>query len=137
MMSRNILDAFQQQLGGCRMADIAETEDADHAFALVDHRQRGVAARNGACAASESWRYSPQFAAPRRQASYKFFQFAALPLASMICTPNQTSTTVTGIPMVKASCPGNIARNNASNIPAAHRNRVIHFRRRSSSRRLY
>ena len=52
MMSRNILDAFQQQLSGCRMADIAETEDADHAFALVDHRQRGVAARNGACAAS-------------------------------------------------------------------------------------
>jgi len=45
MMSRNILDAFQQQLSGCRMADIAETEDADHAFALVDHRQRGVAAR--------------------------------------------------------------------------------------------
>jgi hypothetical protein len=155
MMSRNILDAFQQQLSGCRMADIAETEDADHAFALVDHRQRGVAARNGACAASESnslacvpvsaaWRYSPQFAAPRRQASYKFFQFAALPLASMICTANPTSTTVTGIPMVKASCPGNIARNNASNIPAAHRNRAIHFRRRSyrcsgfmASRRLY
>ena len=38
-MSRNILDAFQQQLSGCRMADIAETEDADHTFALVDHRQ--------------------------------------------------------------------------------------------------
>jgi hypothetical protein len=55
-----------------------------------------------------------------RQASYKFFQFAAVPLASMICTANPTSTTVTGIPMVKASCPGNIARNNASNIPAAH-----------------
>jgi hypothetical protein len=38
MMGRNTLDAFRQQIGGRRMADIAETEDADHPFALVDNR---------------------------------------------------------------------------------------------------
>jgi hypothetical protein len=39
MMGRNALDAFRQQIDGRRMADIAETEDACHPFALVDHRQ--------------------------------------------------------------------------------------------------
>ena len=33
--------------------------------------------------------------------------------------------------MVKASDPGNITTSNASNIPTAHGNRVIHFRWRS------
>ena len=38
-MGRNALDAFGQQITGRRMADIAQTEDADHPLALVDHRQ--------------------------------------------------------------------------------------------------
>ena len=38
-MGRNTLDAFHQQIGGRRVTDIAKTEDADHPFALVDHRQ--------------------------------------------------------------------------------------------------
>ena len=39
VMGRNALDAFGQQITGRRMADIAQTEDADHPLALVDHRQ--------------------------------------------------------------------------------------------------
>ena len=38
VMGRNTLDAFREQIGCCRMADIAETEDADHPFTLVDYR---------------------------------------------------------------------------------------------------
>jgi hypothetical protein len=34
---------------------------------------------------------SPQSAAPRQQASYKFFQFSALALASIKCTANATA----------------------------------------------
>src|SRR5262249_15846964 len=39
MMGRNTLHACHQQIGGRRVTDIAKTEDADHPFALVDHRQ--------------------------------------------------------------------------------------------------
>ena len=39
VMGRNALDAFGQQIAGRRMADVAQTEDADHPLALVDHRQ--------------------------------------------------------------------------------------------------
>src|SRR5215469_3673035 len=39
VMGRNTLDAFRQQINGRRVADITQTEDADHSFALVDHRQ--------------------------------------------------------------------------------------------------
>src|SRR6516164_5304227 len=38
-MGRNALDGFGQQINSRRVADIAQTEDADHSFALVDHRQ--------------------------------------------------------------------------------------------------
>jgi hypothetical protein len=33
------LDAFRQQITRCRMADVTQTEDADHPLALVNHRQ--------------------------------------------------------------------------------------------------
>src|ERR1700716_1605133 len=36
-MGRNALDAFGQQITGRRMADVAQTEDADHPLALVDY----------------------------------------------------------------------------------------------------
>src|SRR5215472_15794555 len=39
VMGRNTLDAFRQQINRRRVADIAQTEDADHSFVLVDHRQ--------------------------------------------------------------------------------------------------
>src|SRR5258708_29130470 len=39
VMGRNALDAFGQQITGRRMADVAQTEDADHPLALVDHWQ--------------------------------------------------------------------------------------------------
>src|SRR6516225_11126166 len=39
VMGRNTLDAFHQQIGGRRVTDIAKSKDADHPFALVDHRQ--------------------------------------------------------------------------------------------------
>ena len=39
VVGRNALDAFGQQITGRRMADVAQSEDADHPFALVDHRQ--------------------------------------------------------------------------------------------------
>ena len=38
-MGRNALDGFGQLIISRRVADIAQTEDADHSFALVDHRQ--------------------------------------------------------------------------------------------------
>jgi hypothetical protein len=75
------------------------------------------------------------------RASYKFFQ--PCPMGSIKCTANATSTTMTGGTMVKASFSGNIATGNATNIPTAHRNRAIDFRRRSyrcsgfTARRLY
>jgi hypothetical protein len=39
MMVRNALDAFGQQFTRRRVADVTQTEDAHHSFALVDHRQ--------------------------------------------------------------------------------------------------
>src|ERR1700682_6631765 len=39
VMGRNALNAFGQQITGRRMADVAQTEDADHPLALVDHWQ--------------------------------------------------------------------------------------------------
>src|SRR5215472_8434046 len=39
MMSRNAPDTFGQHVGRCSLADIAETEHADHALILVDDRQ--------------------------------------------------------------------------------------------------
>lgn len=39
VMGRNALDALGQQLTGRRMADVTQTDDADHPLALVDHRQ--------------------------------------------------------------------------------------------------
>ena len=39
VMGRNALDALGQQITGCRMADVTQTDDADHPLALVDHRQ--------------------------------------------------------------------------------------------------
>jgi len=39
VVSRNAFNAFGQQITGCRIADVAQTEDADHPPALVDHRQ--------------------------------------------------------------------------------------------------
>ena len=68
---------------------------------------------------------------PHSQAHSTGFQFSALSLASIKCTANATSTTMTGVQMVKASYPGNSTTSNASNIATAHRNRAIHFRRRS------
>ena len=38
-MGRNALGPFGQNSAGRRMADIAQTEYADHPLALVDHRQ--------------------------------------------------------------------------------------------------
>src|SRR5437879_11020597 len=38
-MGRNALDALGQQITGRRMADVTQTDDADHPLALVDHRQ--------------------------------------------------------------------------------------------------
>ena len=39
MMGRNALDPFREQIGGPRMANIAETEDAYHPLVLADDRQ--------------------------------------------------------------------------------------------------
>src|SRR5262249_61601238 len=39
VMDRDALDAFGQQVAGRRLTDIAQTKDADHPLALVDHRQ--------------------------------------------------------------------------------------------------
>src|SRR6266576_6922597 len=39
VMGRNTLDAIGQQITGRRMADITQTDDADHPLALVHHRQ--------------------------------------------------------------------------------------------------
>src|SRR6516162_3794817 len=39
MMGRNAPDTFGQHVGRCSLADIAETEHADHALILVDDRQ--------------------------------------------------------------------------------------------------
>src|SRR6202162_5800510 len=39
VMGRNALDALGQQITGRRMADVTQTDDADHPLALVDHRQ--------------------------------------------------------------------------------------------------
>src|SRR5262249_26625729 len=39
VMSRNALDAFGQEMARRRIADGAQTEDADHPLALVDHGQ--------------------------------------------------------------------------------------------------
>ena len=39
MMGRNALGPFEQQSTGRRMADITQTEDANHPLALVDHEQ--------------------------------------------------------------------------------------------------
>ena len=39
VVGRNALDDFGQQITRRRMADVAETEDADHPLALVDHWQ--------------------------------------------------------------------------------------------------
>src|SRR5580700_538589 len=38
-MGRNAPDALGQQITGRRMADVTQTDDADHPLALVDHRQ--------------------------------------------------------------------------------------------------
>jgi hypothetical protein len=38
-MSRNAFDAIGQSITGRRSADVGQTEDAYHPFALVDHRQ--------------------------------------------------------------------------------------------------
>src|SRR5713226_6406300 len=38
-MDRDALDAFGEQIAGRRLADVAQTEDADHPLALVDHWQ--------------------------------------------------------------------------------------------------
>jgi hypothetical protein len=51
---------------------------------------------------------------PRVTAGALFFQLAALPLASMQCTADPTSTIMIGVTMVKASDPGNITTSNAS-----------------------
>src|ERR1700732_1357117 len=39
VMGRNALDALGQQITGRRMADVTQTDDADHPLALVNHRQ--------------------------------------------------------------------------------------------------
>ncbi len=39
VIGRNALNAFEQQITRRRMADVAQTEDADHPLALVDHWQ--------------------------------------------------------------------------------------------------
>src|SRR5713226_7667899 len=39
VMGRNALDALGQQITGRRMADITQTDDANHPLALVDYRQ--------------------------------------------------------------------------------------------------
>ena len=39
VMGRNALDALGQQITGRRMADVTQTDDADHPLALVDHWQ--------------------------------------------------------------------------------------------------
>src|SRR5262249_42326432 len=39
VMGRNGLHAFGQQFTGCPFANVAQTEDADHSLALVNHRQ--------------------------------------------------------------------------------------------------
>src|SRR5215813_13523273 len=39
VMGRNALHAFGQQFTGCPFANVAQTEDADHSLALVNHRQ--------------------------------------------------------------------------------------------------
>src|SRR6266566_10164041 len=39
VMGRNAFDALGQQITGRRIADVAQTDDADHPLALVDHRQ--------------------------------------------------------------------------------------------------
>ena len=39
MMSGDALDAFREQIAGSPTADVAQGEHANHAFALVDHRQ--------------------------------------------------------------------------------------------------
>src|ERR1700687_3352022 len=39
VMGRNALDALGQQITGRRMADVTQTDDADHPLALVHHRQ--------------------------------------------------------------------------------------------------
>jgi hypothetical protein len=39
VVRRNALDPFGQEIAGRRMADVAQTKDADHPLALVDHRQ--------------------------------------------------------------------------------------------------
>src|ERR1700704_3683119 len=39
VMGRNALDALGQQITGRRMADVTQTDDADHPLALVDYRQ--------------------------------------------------------------------------------------------------
>jgi hypothetical protein len=38
-MGRNAFGPFGQQSTGRRMADVAQSEDADHSLALVDYRQ--------------------------------------------------------------------------------------------------
>src|SRR6476619_5979372 len=38
-MGRNALDALGQQITGCSMSDVTQTDDADHPLALVHHRQ--------------------------------------------------------------------------------------------------
>src|SRR5712671_7075604 len=39
VMGRKALDALGQQITGRRMADVTQTDDADHPLALVDYRQ--------------------------------------------------------------------------------------------------
>src|SRR5262245_1805295 len=39
VVRRNILGPFGQQIAGRRMAEVAQTKDADHPLALVDHGQ--------------------------------------------------------------------------------------------------
>src|SRR6266702_927192 len=39
VVGRNVFDPLRYQITGRRMADVAQTEDADHPLALVDHRQ--------------------------------------------------------------------------------------------------
>ena len=38
-MGRHALNVFGQQITRCQPADVAETKDANHPLALVDHRQ--------------------------------------------------------------------------------------------------
>ena len=39
VMGRYALDALRKQITGCRMTNIAQTNDANHPFILIDHRQ--------------------------------------------------------------------------------------------------